>query len=450
MAKAEEKMSLFIWSFIMIEKFIIKKTITFLLSFIVYSSINAQVADTTLESLINNAIKLSPRISALQNKKEISKERIPQGSNLPDPMLTLGLANLPTNSFSFTQEPMTGKIIGLSQAVPFPGKLSAAEKVLAKDVDINQQEIDDAANEITNDVRKVYYDLRFTREAIRIAEKSKISLEQIAEVVRIRYSVSKASQQNFMQIEVELTKIKVRIEELKGKENSNLSILNSYLLREPFTKIVTKEIPPLPDQEFSISKLESLAKDSRPFLKGLELAKEKAMLMENLSKYEFYPNFNLSIQYSQRDKIASTNMQLNDFLSFMVGISLPFNFGGNKSAKVEETRLMQKMYGNQYDAAVQVLNKNFGMSVSKLNELKEREKLIREGLLPQAEQALKAAMANYQVGDIDFINVLDAQNKLYDFETNLYNIRTMYFKELSQLEFLTGTKVMNIKSDGVN
>ena len=99
------------------------------------------------------------------------------------------------------------------------------------------------------------------------------------------------------------------------------------------------------------------------------------------------------------------------------------------------------MFGEQYSAALQVLDKNFGMSVAKLNELKEREKLIREGLFPQAEQSLKAALVNYQVGDIDFINVLDAQNKLYDIETNLYKIRTMYFKELSQLEFLTGSNV---------
>ena len=96
-----------------------------------------------------------------------------------------------------------------------------------------------------------------------------------------------------------------------------------------------------------------------------------------------------------------------------------------------------------------MLNKNFGQSISKLNELKERERIISEGLLPQAEQSLKSVLANYQVGVIDFINVIDAQNKLYEIETNLYNIRTMYLKELSQLEFLTGTKNV-IQADKIN
>ena len=420
------------------------KRLVMLICFVA-ASISVYAQQSVLDSLISEAVRVSPNLKMLEAKREVSQSKIAQVSNLPDPMLTLGLMNLPTNSFSFTQEPMTGKVVGLSQAVPFPGKLNEAEKVHAKDVDINQQEIDDAVNEIKNDVRKTYYDLRFVREAIKITRESKNNLEQIAEVVRTKYAVSKASQQNLIQIEVELTKIKDKIEELQGSEKSNLAVLNSYLLRDSLTPIRTDSTPSLASQDIDVAKLESLAKQNRPFLKGIELAKEKSVLKKNLAEYEFYPNFNFTIQYSQRDKIAATNTPLHNFLSFVVGINLPLNYGGKKTAAVEEAQLTQKMFGDQYNAALQVLDKNFGMSVSKLNELKEREKLIREGLLPQAEQSLKTALVNYQVGDIDFINVLDAQNKLYDIETNLYKIRTMYFKELSQLEFLTGTNVYKLK-----
>jgi outer membrane protein TolC len=402
------------------------------------SSVIAQVQDATLNNLIEKAIELSPKLKTLENKQGVANSKIAQFSNLPDPMLTFGLMNLPTNSFSFTQEPMTGKILGLSQAVPFPGKLSAAADVLSKDGEIVQQEIDDARNEIANDVRKIYYDLRFTREAIRIAEKSKKNLEQISQVVKTKYTVSNASQQNLIQIEVELTKIKDRIEELRGNEQSNLAALNSYLLQASDVDIKTAQVPSIISEHYIIDNLVQSAKQNRPFLKGITLAKQKSQLMESLADYEFYPNFNFSLQYSQKDEISRTNTSLNDLVSVTVGFNLPFDYGGKKSAKVEEAQLMQKMYADQYETALQLLNKSFGISVSKLNELVEREKLIREGLLPQAEQSLKATIANYQVGNIDFINVLDAQNKVYEVETSLYKIRTAYFKELSQLEFLTG------------
>ena len=408
------------------------------LFFVSITNVYSQQNDAYLESLIKKAIELSPKLKTLENKQGVANSKIAQFSNLPDPMLTFGLMNLPTNSFSFTQEPMTGKILGLSQAVPFPGKLSAAADVLSKDGEIVEQEIDDARNEIANDVRKIYYDLRFTREAIRIAEKSKKNLEQISQVVKTKYTVSNASQQNLIQIEVELTKIKDRIEELRGNERSNLAALNSYLLQASDVDIKTAQVPSIISEHYIIDNLVQSAKQNRPFLKGITLAKQKSQLMESLADYEFYPNFNFSLQYSQRDEISRTNTSLNDLVSVTVGFNLPFDYGGKKSAKVEEAQLMQKMYADQYETALQLLNKSFGISVSKLNELVEREKLIREGLLPQAEQSLKATIANYQVGNIDFINVLDAQNKVYEVETNLYRIRTAYLKELSQLEFLTG------------
>ena len=413
----------------------------FIVVFLLITNINlllAQEKDSTLTDLINKAVSVSPALEAIRSKQDAEGAEVPQVSNLPDPMLTLGLANLPTNSFSFTQEPMTGKIVGLSQAVPFPGKLNAAGDVQEKDVEIIEQEILDKRNEIINNVSKTYYDLRFTREALRIARQSKDLLNQIAEVVEAKYSVSRATQQNLIQINVEITNQLDRIEELLGRENSNLAVLNSYLLEDPESPIPTKSIPSLNESQLTIARLDSLAKNHRPFLRGIQKQKEKAELMEELAEYEFYPNFNFSVQYSQRDEIARTNTPLNDFFTAMVGISLPINYGGKKSAKVEEAQLRQKMFNDQYFAALQSLQKSFGASLSKLNQIIEREKLIRTGLMPQAQQSLRAALASYEVGEIDFINVIDAQNKLFDIETKLYKLRTEYFKETAQLEFLTG------------
>lgn len=421
-----------------------KKELLLLFLFFTSISLTAQSADSLLNKYIDSAIKLSPKINFLQTKKSISETKIAQVSNLPDPMLSLGIANLPVNSFSLSQEPMTAKIIGLSQAVPFPGKLSQASKVNQIDVDINQQEIDDAINEITNDVRKAYYDLILSRESITISLKSKKLLEHIADIIRAKYSVSKASQQNLIQVEVALTKIQEKIEELKGKENSSLAIINSYLFKEPFENIQTDSIPEIKGDSLNFNEIKSSALKNRPFLKGISLAKEKSILMEDLSKYDNYPNFNFSVQYSQRDELANSSMPQNDFFSFIVGISLPLNYGGKTSAKIEEARLSQLMYENQYQTSIQLIDRYIGTSISKINELQKREELIKEGLLPQAEQSLKSALINYQVGDSDFINVLDAENKLYEIELNLYSIRINYLKELSQIEFLTGTNVSKI------
>jgi len=218
-------------------------------------------------------------------------------------------------------------------------------------------------------------------------------------------------------------------------------MINAQLLKDAQSYIYTNDLPSIEYLSLTQNKLDSLAKSYRPFLEGIQLAKRKVMIMGDLAKYDYYPNFNLSVAYTYRDEIAATNTPLNDFLSFAIGISLPLNYGGKVSSKVEEAEAMQNMYEQQYQASLQMLNGTFGASVAKLNTLQERIKLIEEAQLPQAEQNFAASLSSYQVAQIDFINVVDAQNKLYQVETNLYRLKSDYLKEIEELEFLTGTSL---------
>jgi cobalt-zinc-cadmium efflux system outer membrane protein len=392
-----------------------------------------------LDSLVAQALKVSPKLKMLQSKYSASESSININSNLPDPVLTLGLANLPTNSFSFTQEPMTGKIIGLSQAIPFPGKLGSTADVSEKGAEIVKQEINDAKNEIVKNISQNYYELIFVRKAIDVADENLKLLSEITKVVRTNYTVAKASQQNLFKVELEITNLNDKIDELKNKENSITAVINAQLLRPQDIHISTGNLPAIQYKKFTQEELDSLSVQNRPFLTGIQLAKEKAGLQEELAKYDYLPNFNISVQYSQRDRIAKTNTPLADFASFMVGISLPLNYGGKVSSKVEETEAMQDMYQEQYNLSLQMLNSNFGTAISKLNSLQDRIKLVEEAQLPQAQQTYSAALSSYQVGQIDFINVIDSQNRLYQVETNLYRLKTDYLNEIEELKFLTGT-----------
>lgn len=394
----------------------------------------------TLSDIINTAVEVSPKLKMLEMKKQAASNRIEQNSNLPDPMLTLGFVSLPVNSFSFTQEPMTGKIVGLSQAFPFPGKLSEQAEVNSKDVDIVGQEILDAKNEIRKNVIKNYNELLYIRKAIKIAESSKDLLNNIAEVVRTKYSVSTASQQNLLKVELEITNLSEKIEDLKSKENSQLSILNALLLRQADSPIAAFEFPTIEYQKLTVDALIDSAVKYRPFLDGIKQAKQKEVMKKSLAEYDYYPNFNLALQYSFRDKIERTNTPLDDFLSVIVGISLPLNYGGKVSSKVEETESMQMLYDEQYNMSIQILQSSFGSSVAKLNSLRERIKLIKEGSLIQANENLKTTLTSYQVGQVDFLNVIDAQNSLLKIENDLYRLKTDYLNEIAELEFLTGTE----------
>jgi len=406
-------------------------------------NLTAQQENEPLDSLIFHAIRVSPKIKLLRSKMEVSSSKIEHGTNLPDPMLTFGLVNMPTNSFSFTQEPMTGKVIGITQAFPFPGGLGVKSNVIAMDTLIVEQEIEDFKNEIRKDVTTLYYELQLVREEKILAAESKALLNQISDVVKSKYEVSQASLQNMIQVEVQITRVQDRIESLIGKENATLAELNAFLLREENSAIDTDEIIPVSGDKYSSTALIKTANEYRPFLRGIQLSEQKSKLMENAADYSYYPNFQVGLQYTQRDYSSVTGQNWNDFLSVVVGITLPLGYGGGYSSKVEEAQYLQSFYREQYSSSVQSLNQSFGKIVAKLHELQIREKLISETLLPQTEQALQASLADYQVGRVDFVNVINAESDILKIKTDLIKIRTEYSKNVAQLEFLVGTEIID-------
>ena len=59
----------------------------------------------------------------------------------------------------------------------------------------------------------------------------------------------------------------------------------------------------------------------------------------------------------------------------------------------------------------------------------------------QANENLKTTLTSYQVGQVDFLNVIDAQNSLLKIENDLYRLKADYLNEIAELEFLTGTEL---------
>lgn len=409
-----------------------------IINFISVSSLFSQT--DSLNFLIEKAIQSSPKIKMLELKKEVAKLKIIQNSNLPDPMLSFGVSNLPVPSFSFNKEPMTEKMIGLSQELPFPGKLKTMAELDKKEIEMIDLEISDAKNLIRKQFIQSYNELRYIRKAIEILENSELLLKNVSEVVKIQFMTSKVSQQNILRLELELTNLKKMIDEKRSMEKSQLAMINSYLLRSIDSPIKTENFPDIPEKILELNDLIDAAKKSNPMLNGSIVSKEKFKIDESLARFERLPMFNLTAKYSFREKVEGIPM--DDLFSLMVDISLPLNYGGKVSAKIEETQLMQNYFDRQYELTIQMLTASLSTSLSKLNSLQYRIKLIEEGSLLQAKENLKTALTDYQIGKIDFINVIDAQMELLKIEDELYRLKTDYLNEISEVEYQIGKNLI--------
>ncbi|MEK7762991.1 MAG: TolC family protein, partial [Nitrospirota bacterium] len=89
-----------------------------------------------LSDLIQEALVRNPEIAAARKQWEAASQRIAQARTLDDPTLSVQWWNAP-ESFNLGRSENT--IVGLSQKLPFPGKLALKEDVAGRSADISEQ-----------------------------------------------------------------------------------------------------------------------------------------------------------------------------------------------------------------------------------------------------------------------------------------------------------------------
>lgn len=416
-----------------VKTFTLSIALLFIFINISYSQYNYE-----LNTIIESAIDVSPKIKMLQAKFKAVNNGIPQQSNLPDPIVSIGLVNMPVNSFSFTQEPMTGKMISLSQGIPFPGKLSTISKTASYDLEVIHKMIDEEKNSIKKEIQILYTNYHSVHNSLILLREKAELLRSVREVVLSNYATGKVNQQNIFAVDLNITKLENKIVGLESSKQVALEKIRTTLLDPTFTINGMRALDAQTPFSTSLDELTIFAREHRPLLKQSKIFEQKAISMKELAEYEYYPDFNFKLQYSQRDRIASTGSDLNDFLSVIVGFNIPINYGGKKNAKIEEAISFKEYYTRQYSSLLLNIQIELSASLQRIQSYHKQINLLDDTQRIQAIKNYESALASYQVDKIEFINVIDAVNNIIDVEIDSIDLKQKLLIEKFNISYLIG------------
>jgi len=397
-----------------------------------------------LENLIQTALENNPKLEAAVFRSLSEEETISQAGALPDPQLTFGLMNLPVNSFSFSQEPMTGKLVGLMQVFPFPGKLSLATDMAeyaAAAVKYQQEEI---RNRIIQMVKNLYYDLYAVDRALEIIEKNKELLKLLIQVTETKYATGSGLQQDILRSQVEMTKLEDDQIMWTQKRSAVTAQINSLLnrpIKTPMEKTpIEMYLAQFPIEEFDNANIE----EQRPLLKAWQERIQKAEAASKLAQRELWPNFILGATYSQRNDLTD-GRKMPDFFSATVSINLPIFSNRKQKAGIAEKQLALSAIQAEYEAVkINVLAEIEKISAD-LERNHKRFELYKGGILIQAQQSFESAQAGYRVGKVDFLTLINNWMMLQNYELQFHLAAAGFYKKLADLEFALGRELKNIE-----
>lgn len=394
-----------------------------------------------LAPLIEVALANNPSLEVLQRRLDAIEAVIPTAGALDDPRLKFELSNVPLQSFNFASTPMSGKQLTLSQKLPYPGKRAAKERIVQQQAKVAKETYLDRKGELVQQVKQAYFRLAFLHRAIEITQKNEALMIDFIRIAKTKYSVGKGLQQDLLKAHVAQSDLKDQLIGLNQQRRRAEAQLNTVLNRPPQSPV--GHPTPILQTAFydSVESLQALLLAQRPQLKGLQEQAQRWLAVEDLARRQAQPDFDLSLGYRQRDLIASDPVKGRDFLSVGVTANLPIYKGRKQHQQRLEARLRRQAVQAEYETTKQQLFLQLQLLFIDQQAHRAQAELFKSVIIPQADQALSATLTGYQVGKVDFLNLLDSQITLFNHEIQYYHHLTAYETALAGIEAVVGKRL---------
>jgi outer membrane protein TolC len=395
----------------------------------------------TEQNAISLALENNPNLAQMQARYDAMKNIPSQVGTLPDPMLTLGAVNFPTDSFDRTQEGMTQLQIGFLQAFPFPGKLSLKEDVAEFEAKAAYYDVAEMRLVLTKNVSNKWWQLFYLDRAIETIDKNQALLKQFIEVAKTKYTTGKGLQQDVLLSQLELSKLinkKIQIVALKDNQMIQLNILMDIAPRSVIN--LPQQLDSNQPKVLTEERLYQLAVKSRPLLKKHKQLVSAANSRLDLAKKDYYPDFNIGVTYGERTGQNPMPMggDRADLFSIKLGMTIPLYANTKQSYKVKQR--ISEQYKSKYayiDETSQV-KADIANYMTDYQRSQQQRSLFETGILPQARQTVQSMLAGYQVSEVDFLNLVRSQITLFNYELQFWQSVSQSNQALASLQASIG------------
>lgn len=363
-------------------------------------------------------------------------EEVPAARALDDPMLTLGINALPTDTYSFNQEPMTQKQVILAQKFPWFGKLDLRSQRVALEAARKTETLRARRLELRREVAESYFELAFVDRSIAVNRELNEMVVQILRIAEAAYASGRGLQQDVLQAQVELGKLIDEKAMLENRRRQLNSRINELVNRHGLQAIDTAPEMDFPETLEPPAAYQERALARNPRLSALQLDIDRAQVDIELARKAYYPDMNVLVGYGQRQEDL-TGRDLPDFVSGAVTINLPIWFRTKQDKQLNAAMSRRKAAENAYAELRKRIPHQMEAIFSELRTNRENHRLFSEALLIQTEQWTRASLSAYEVGKVDFDTMIDAHLRQIRFGLQAERYLYSMYQGLARLEELT-------------
>src|SRR5579885_2416362 len=364
-----------------------------------------------LSALLDEAAKNNPDILAARRAWQAATQVPSQVSTLPDPQVTLQHFSVgsprPFAGYSNSDFAYIG--LGISQDLPYPGKLKLKGEAAQRDTAIARQKVESVTRTVLQQVKEAYFQLANLQQSVNVLDRDGQLLEQI-----------------------EKTKLLRQTTQVRAMIDTQQALLRKLLNRAPASPGITPEAMVETPLSSSVDDLLARIRTDNPDVARQQEMINRQSLQVEVARKDRYPDF--SVQYMWQH----TAEQFRDYYMASFSVRIPIyrsrKLNAEMNQAVEELNRSRREYESQVQSAFfEVRNQYIAAQTAS-----QMLKIYREGLIPQALATYQSGLAAYQTGRLDFQSLLSNFMDVLNFDQEYWKALADHETALAKIEQITG------------
>ena len=424
-------------------------------------------APLSFEQTVRAAQKNDPWLTGNVHKQRAIESMSTAVNTLPDPKMSIGLANLPTNGFDFGQEGMTQAKVGISQMFPRGNTLEFKSQQLKIQSEAYPYQRKDRESKVAVTVGSLWLDAYRVQQSIALIEKNRSLFEQLADVAQASYSsaLGKTRQQDIIRAQLELTRLEDRLDKLAQQKNHYEGKLSQWLTTLSTAKLskisnsideaslvadlalhsikLSQQLPQIDLLNPSLVYTESWLKvgelvpffSSHPSVIAVEKKINATRAGINLAKQKYKAEWGVNASYGYRgdDPMGRSRADL-----FSVGVTfdLPLFTENRQDNEVQSAISKTEAVKTEKLLLLRQLLGAYSSAKGRLLRLIDRQDLYKKKLLPQIHDQAEASLTAYTNDDGDFSEVVRSRIAVLNAEIDELTLNVEEQKILLELNYL--------------
>ena len=394
------------------------------------AALPAPAQPLSLQDAQRRAVERSRQPAGYDSAASASREMAVAAGQLPDPVLKLGVDNLPADGpdrFSVARDFMTMRRIGVMQEITRGEKRELRAQRFDREAERSVAEKAAAIAAIRRDSALAWLE-RYYAEAMAavIAEQAgQVELEIVA--VEGGYRGGRTSQAEVIAAHGTLAGLEDRASEFRRRVQNAKTGLARWIGEGADAPLAAR--PPIDAVQLDSAALDAVL-ERHPQIAILAKQEEIAATEARLAQASSTPDWSVEVAYQQRGP-AFPNM-----LSLGVSVPLPWDRANRQDREIASKLALAEQARAQRDEMLRALVAEVRAMITEWQNGRERLLRFERDLIPLARERARAALAGYQGGKTNIADLLLARRSETEVRMQAVQLEMETARLWAQLNFL--------------